>query len=71
LSDLTKAFDAIQIKQINYSTLWDYYSGTQPLRYSTERLSEIFHDIKAYFAQNWCSVVVDSVLDGWYCPALA
>jgi hypothetical protein len=43
--------------------LWDYYSGQQPLRYSTERLREIFNDISAHFAQNWCAVVVDSVLD--------
>lgn len=63
MSDLTKAFAAIQAKQENYSALWDYYSGMQPLRYSTERLREIFHDISAHFSQNWCSVVVDSVLD--------
>jgi len=63
MSDLTKAFAAIQAKQISYGTLWDYYGGTQPLRYSTERLTEIFHDISAHFAQNWCGVVVDSVLD--------
>lgn len=63
MSDLATAFDAIRAKQASYETLWSYYSGDQPLRYSTERLAEVFNDISAHFAQNWCSVVVDSVLD--------
>jgi hypothetical protein len=63
MSDLAKAFEAIQGKQSSYETLWSYYSGEQPLRYSTERLREVFSDINAHFAQNWCAVVVDSVLD--------
>ena len=33
-------------KQKLYSTLWDYYDGRHPLRYSTKRLQEVFKSVK-------------------------
>lgn len=62
-SDLQKAYEALSAKQTAYTTLWNYYDGNHPLRYSTERLREIFHRLDVSFTQNWCAVVVDSVLD--------
>jgi hypothetical protein len=43
--------------------LFQYYDGEQPLVYTAKRLQEIFKDLDAYFAENWCSVVVDSAKD--------
>lgn len=69
-SDLKLAFDALNAKQTTYKLLFEYADGNQPLRYSTDRLKEAFRNINVRFVQNWCSVVLDSVLDrlvikGW------
>jgi hypothetical protein len=62
-TDLERAYQALNAKQRPYSTLWDYYDGQHPLVYSTKRLRQIFNRIDAKFSENWCAVVVDSVLD--------
>ncbi len=61
--DLTEAFNAINNKRKDLTTLFNYADGPQPLRYSTEKLEELFKDINAHFELNWCSVVIDAVLD--------
>jgi len=63
ITDLKLAYTALQSKQAPYTILWSYYNGDQPLRYSTERLREVFRDLSARFTQNWCSVVVNASLD--------
>jgi SPP1 family phage portal protein len=62
-SDLERAFNALKAKQDGYNTLFAYYDGEQPLTYTNTRLKDIFKDLDAYFAENWCSVVVDSTRD--------
>lgn len=61
--DLDKAYKALAAKSPIYDNLWNFYDGIQPLRYSTERLKNVFKNISARFTQNWCAVVVDSVLE--------
>lgn len=63
MSDLQRAFEALSGKQAAYTLAWRYYDGDQPLRYSTERLRELFRAINVNFNQNWCAVVVDAVTD--------
>lgn len=63
MSDLERAFEALKGKKGIYGMLFDYYDGDQPLTYSTQRLKEIFAQLNAYFAENWCSVVIDSTKD--------
>lgn len=63
MTDLEIAVSRLMAKQAFYSRLWTYYEGTPPLAYSTERLRAIFHTIDAQFSENWCAVVVDSVMD--------
>lgn len=63
MSDIKKAFEALQAKQKPMSTLWQYYDGDQPLVYTARRLREIFSRVNARFSENWAAVVVDSVLD--------
>ena len=63
MTDLERAYKALSDKQSGYNTLWNYYEGSQPLVYSTKRLREVFNNLSAHFSQNWCAVVVDSVLD--------
>lgn len=40
-----------------------YYEGDQPLIYSHERLKDVFRKSNVKFIQNWCAVVIDTVLD--------
>lgn len=61
--DLKLAFDTIRNKREKYDPLFAYFDGDQPLVYTSRRLVEIFKDLDAYFAENWCSVVVDSTRD--------
>lgn len=73
MSDLQQAFEALKGKKAHYDRLWQYYDGLQPLTYSTERLRDMFSQLDARFTQNWCAVVVDSVLERvtlrqWYAP---
>ena len=63
IKDLTLAFKTLRAKQEPYTTLFNYYDGEQPLVYTANRLNDIFKDLDAYFAENWCSVVVDSARD--------
>lgn len=63
ISDLERAFQMLSSKAAVYDRLWFYYDGIQPLRYSTERLKQVFKNISTRFTQNWCAVVVDSVLE--------
>lgn len=63
LKDMDQAFKVIRAKKDPYTTLFNYYDGEQPLVYTANRLNEIFKDLDAYFAENWCSVVVDSARD--------
>lgn len=62
-SDLEIAFTTIRDKRSQLDTLWNYYNGPQPLKYSTQKLAELFDNINTHFEMNWCSVVVDAVLN--------
>ena len=63
LSDLELAYKTLQEKQAPYQRLWDFYDGKHPMVYSHDRLAEIFDNKYVNFSENWCAVVVDSVLD--------
>lgn len=60
---LKKVYEAIVAQSARSTELYRYYDGDHPLRYSTQRLAKAFDDINTYFAENWCSVVVDAVLE--------
>lgn len=62
-SDLQRAYEILDAKRVRYDLLWRYYDGDHPLVYSTERLHEVFRLLDAKFVENWCAVVVDSVLE--------
>lgn len=61
--DLDMAFKILMNKNEVYSRLYNYYDGNQPLLFSTEKLQSAFSRQGIYFAINWISVVVNSVLD--------
>lgn len=64
MSDLERAFEALLAKQKPYNKLFAYYEGDQPLTYmNSSRMQKIFEGLDGYFAQNWCSVVIDAVRD--------
>lgn len=62
-ADMVAAFNAIRGKRKDLDTLFNYAEGPQPLKYSTEKLAELFQNINTHFELNWCSVVIDAVLD--------
>lgn len=62
-TDVQIAVNALTYKKRRHDALWKYYDGQAPLVYSSEKLREIFSGLDARFTENWCSVVVDSVLD--------
>jgi hypothetical protein len=61
--DLNTGLLAIGAKKAKYDELWDYYDGNHPLKYSTERLRDIFGNIHSSFCENWMQVVVDAAVD--------
>lgn len=63
VTDLEMAYNALMAKKPIYDKYFNYFDGNQPLIYSTEKLKEIFGNIDARFTQNWCSIVVDAVLE--------
>jgi hypothetical protein len=63
MTDLEMIVDRLIKKQKHHSLYFNYYDGDQPLVYSSERLRQVFRDIDARFEENWCAVVVDSVLE--------
>lgn len=63
ITDLELAVQTLLGKTQRYNILWDYYQGRQPLVYSFDRLRDIFKHFDARFSQNWCAVVVDTVMD--------
>ena len=63
MNDLQVMVTALAAKKWRYDKLWAYYDGQQPLVYSSKKLREIFSGLDARFTQNWCAVVIDSLLD--------
>lgn len=61
--DLDLAFKTFTEKQPRLKTLFSYYDGPQPLKYSTTRLKAAFEKIETHFDVNWMAVVVDAALD--------
>lgn len=62
-NDLDRAVKALYGKSEAYSTFWRYYGGDHPLVYTARRLEEVFRNLDAHFAENWCAVVIDSARD--------
>jgi hypothetical protein len=62
-TDLETAVKCLTAKKPIHDRFFAYYDGHQPLIYSSSKLREIFHRLDANFVENWCSVVVDSLLD--------
>lgn len=62
-TDIELAYAYLTAKKTLYDKYFAYYDGLAPLVYSRERLKQIFSQINARFTQNWCAVVIDSVLD--------
>lgn len=63
MTDLELAVATLLHKTRVYNIYFDYYEGKHPLVYSQDRMKEIFNNLNARFTQNWCAVVVDSVME--------
>lgn len=61
--DAASAYKHITAKRPEYDALWDYYIGDHDLKYSTDRLDQVFQNLNTRFIQNWCSVVIDAAMD--------
>lgn len=63
MSELEIAYEQLTAKANAQSGWWNYYDGDQPLVYTAKRLQAEFKNMNARFTENWCAVVVDSVLE--------
>ena len=63
MSDLDIAYSRLTANAQRYDLWWRYYDGDQPLVYTAKRLEAAFKNINARFVENWCAVVVDSLLE--------
>jgi len=61
--DVKRAYEALKSKATHYSLLWQYYDGEHPLKYTAERLREVFNKLDVKFIENWCAVVIDATMD--------
>jgi len=64
------AITSIADAQEDYQRFEDYYIGEHKLEFATDRWKDVFGTVFEAFADNWCQVVVDSVvhrmeIDGW------
>ncbi|MCL4736497.1 MAG: phage portal protein [Candidatus Omnitrophica bacterium] len=62
LGELKLAYETIRGKEHHHHIRWDYYEGRQPIRWSVEKIQNVFQDLVA-FIENWCAVVIDSTCD--------
>jgi hypothetical protein len=70
MSDIQKAYERFKAVSDIYTAYFNYYDGDQPLRYSVKRLEDAFDQKMVKFRENWCTVVIDAVMDrmelyGW------
>lgn len=64
------ALKALTEAQEDYERFEDYYMGEHELEFATDRWKDVFGTVFEEFSDNWCQVVVDSVvhrmeIDGW------
>jgi hypothetical protein len=63
-TDLKLAFETLTAKQTHHNIRWDYYEGDVELTWSSDKLERVFNTSTApKWVQDWCAVIVDSVLD--------
>ena len=60
---LTRCVTALAGKQAAITRRFAYYDGTDVLPVITDRLREVYHQLNPVGAENWASVVVDSMTD--------
>lgn len=60
---LKRCLSALSGKQPIIQKRFDYYDGTAMLPVITDRLREVYHQLNIVGAENWASVVVDSMTD--------
>ena len=68
--DLKNALAIFKAKDALFTDRYAYYDGDHRIKYSTERLRKAFEKIDVFFAENWCGVIVNAVLEriglqGW------
>ncbi len=64
ITDLELAVKTLAEKRRRYEKKWTYYEGRESLRWSVEKLEEVFGETTCpRWIENWSAVIVDSVLD--------
>ena len=63
VSDLKLAVETLNCKASRLGNYWTYYDGAPPLRWSLDKLEDVFDTNDVNFRENWCYVVVNAVTD--------
>ena len=61
-TDLKLAALALAEKKKRYDAYWNYYDGRVALRWSAEKIREVFKKL-VNFTENWSAVVIDSAFN--------
>jgi len=63
MTDLQIAFDSLKAKAKHHNLRWDYYGGKQPLRWTSEKLYDVFGSDQSDYVLNWCAAIVDATVN--------
>lgn len=63
MSDLELAFKTLRAKQSHHLLRWNYYQGIQPLRWTSQKMYDVFGTDQSDYVLNWCACLVDAVVN--------
>ncbi len=63
IDDLKWVLDTLTVRALDYTTYANYYNGAHKLSFATDKFRSAFGSLLKAFADNLCSVVVDTVAD--------
>lgn len=63
MTDLEKTLHELREKQRAQTRWIQYYRGTQPNLYLTDRIADLFQNLLGRFIENWCAPVIDATTD--------
>lgn len=61
--DVALLVKTLNDKRRSHTLLWEYYLGSYKLKWSSQRLREVFKSFDVIFQENWCDVVITSMIE--------
>lgn len=61
--DIKLLVTTLNEKLPSHTLLWNYYEGLHKLKWTAQRLRDVFKSFDVIFQENWCDVVVTSLIE--------